>query len=180
MPEQLAPPLPLVDAHAAKIGDALLDRLRGNDVFREWAKEIEGWDLEELLLEEATWSPPAIAVMLTGFDLVPDGSNRQTRLETLWEVLFIRAPATPRSGAERWLSARLALHLWVELERTLGVLHSPPTGNYPDGEALTLALLRMQRTPTVRRLPAGGYLAQPVRFVLTSILDASTGESYDE
>lgn len=177
MPELLTPPLPHVDAHAARIGDALLARLRANETFSSWATEIEGWDLEELLAE-TTYNTPAIAVMLTGFDIVPDGSNRQTRLETLWEVLFLRAAATPRSAAERWLSARLALHLWVELERTQGVLYGLPTGIYPDGEPLTLAILRMQRTPAVRRL-AAGQLGQPVRFILTSILDASTGAPYD-
>jgi hypothetical protein len=178
LPELLGPPIPELDAHAARIGDALLERLRANEVFREWATEIEGWDLDELLLEASTFNPPAIALIPAGFEVVPDGSNRQTRLETLWEVLFIRHPAMPRSAADRWLSMRLALALWTELERTLGVVYGPATGLYPDGEPLTLAILGMQRTPAVRKL-ATGLLAQPVRFLLKSILDAATGEAYD-
>lgn len=178
MPE-LAPSMPHLAGHVARMGDALLKLIREEPIFAppEFT-EVEGWDLEDLL-QSQNLTPPAIAVLLAGFDIVPDGSNRQTRLDTLWEVVFIRAMPPARTAGDRWLSGRLALALWTLISRTAGVLYGEPTLAYPAGEPLNMAILRMQRVPRVRRFGTG-MLAQPVSFLLRSVLNAATGEPYDD
>ena len=115
---------------------------------------------------------PALLVSLAGIDEVRIGSAQYAELETVVDLWLVTAAETSTTS-QQWLRARIVNHVKALLQEEQGTLRDA------EGNRLTEALTRFQRTLLAGRLRGTNLVLTQLRCLYRSDIDQSTREFED-
>lgn len=112
---------------------------------------------------------PALLVSLAGLDEVRIGSAQYAELETVVDLWLVTAAETS-TATQQWLRARIVNYIKALLQTEQGTLRDS------DGNRITEALTRFQRTLLAGRLRGTNLVLTQLRCLYRSDIDQSTRE----
>ncbi|MCL4838796.1 MAG: hypothetical protein KJ058_12615 [Thermoanaerobaculia bacterium] len=115
---------------------------------------------------------PALLVSLAGLDEVRIGSAQYAELETVVDLWLVTAAETSTTS-QQWLRARIVNYIKALLQTEQGTLRDS------DGNRITEALTRFQRTLLSGRLRGTNLVLTQLRCLYRSDIDQSTREFED-
>lgn len=155
------------------IAEAVLRTLRADDDLADYFATGSGiLALESEVLFDAgalSLRAPALLVTLSGLDEVRIGTAQYAELETVIDLWLVTAAETSTNPQE-WLRARLVSYIKGLLQVEQGTLRDA------EGNRLTEALTRFQRTLLAGRLRGTNLVVTQLRCLYRSDIDQSTRE----